>query len=137
MHATTTSADATTTVEADIAAILDRAVAYLEEHGWRQEMLYGYTEDDKRPACAVGALNVAIFGDRVNHILSDDTHTLTQLNAVALAVADWLALDHEDNCCAIDTLIEWNDDYQRTADHVLGTFRAVADEHRHQDGEPV
>jgi hypothetical protein len=126
------------------ADILRGAATYLETHGWTQHVYYapepGYNDGRPcqpfPPACADGALGMATYGyrsfipsdnlgnpafplyrdaaDFLGDYLERTEHTLT----LKLASDDWAVAD----------LFTWNDTDGQTAEHVIATLRAAADD---------
>ncbi|OZF40777.1 hypothetical protein CH296_00535 [Rhodococcus sp. 14-2496-1d] len=90
-----------------ISEILARAADLIEEHGWMQ----GEYVNDKGCLCAVGAIRIAADGKVEGHFPS---------NAATQAID--LMAGHLD----AGSVIEWNDDVDRTQTEVVGALRAAA-----------
>lgn len=106
---------------AQAADILDAAAAHIERVGWLQEDYYehGKPATDCR-VCAMGAINVALFGHPFPP--EDDNAYLTtcELGDTILAHLGVLGLD----------LAAWNDEPHRTQDDVTTAMRETAAELR-------
>lgn len=112
---------------AEVADVLDRAVAHIESVGWFQGDLYDFYTDPRRPSdecrvCAIGALNVALHGTP-RFPLERQPDGLD-----AHDVADIVKRLIDD----ID-LADWNDAQGRTQDEVTALLREAAAELRGGD----
>ena len=92
------------------AEVLRRAADYIEEHGWRQQVL----GCNGGPRCAVGAMCSAVGKSGIP--LSGDCPEM---------FAAWDALQASLDAFSI---AQWNDHRDRTATEVISTLRRVADE---------
>ncbi|MEV5694198.1 DUF6197 family protein [Micromonospora globbae] len=121
------------------AIILRCAARYLELHGWNQGTYYARTEDDNPfpPACVSAALAMATHGHRmpVPHDLRtasaarDYSRALDALTCYLLATApDPVHICNDDDVPTGDPF-EWNDHPDRTAEQVIATLRAAADDY--------
>lgn len=107
-----------------IAAALDAAADHIDKVGWFQGDLYDDYTNPLRPltecrVCAIGALNVALYGTP-RFPAAVDRGALT-----AHDVADFLRSRHGGG-----ELAEWNDAEGRTQAEVTGLLRATAAELR-------
>ncbi|MFZ3592248.1 DUF6197 family protein [Streptomyces sp. BH104] len=99
---------------AQMADVLDKAVAYLDQYGWLQG---DFAQSDKEcPACAVGAINAAMFG--TPHPLAIDG-TWTETDEVAEVVVEQSGIEGFD-------LAAWNDIEGRTKEEVTEALRSTA-----------
>ncbi|MEU2612657.1 hypothetical protein ABZ570_13925 [Micromonospora sp. NPDC007271] len=125
-----------TEVQVTPADHLRMAALYLRRHGWHQGTYYATTDTPTPPACAAGAIAMAVAGRRADqfHGLGFDTEaTFRQTVRVFTAYLD----DHEP-IRAVDEdgfLVDehtypfsWNDDPGRTAEQVITALDAAADE---------
>jgi hypothetical protein len=113
------------------AETLRDAALYLERRGWYRSEFFDFEADPAfPPACAVGAARVALFGEP----LAGLTRVQDQaLNAVLVVLADYLTDPRDDDDLAYlysptNRIGDWNDAYGRTADEVIATLRAAADD---------
>lgn len=115
----------TTAIEptaAEIAEILDKAVAHLERVGLTKGYLYDEAEADKGtsltdcPVCAWGAIMYAVHGEpRPSASATDAAFRLAE--AAGLAVVAHLR---------VQTLVSWNDAKGRQKRQVAKAFRDTA-----------
>ncbi|MET8113724.1 DUF6197 family protein [Streptomyces prasinus] len=105
-----------------VAEILDAAAAHIDRVGWLQEDYYAadLPPTDCR-VCAMGAINVAMFG---HPFPPEDSHAY----AVTCDLGD-LVLEHL-GVLGLD-LAAWNDEPHRTQDDVTGALRETAAQLRH------
>jgi hypothetical protein len=135
-----------TTAGADTPAqVLRDAALYLERHGWTQGDYYALIDSPTRPACALGAICVAVRGTCLGALRAsaDTPEQRTAIRATADFLAHWLA-DHDDkspNCelgdddAILDLVVsDWNDDADRTKADVITTLRRAADDWDHHQG---
>ncbi|SCG80631.1 hypothetical protein GA0070609_6552 [Micromonospora echinaurantiaca] len=120
------------------ADILRCAARYLELRGWTQGVYYAPSQDDNPfpPACVAGAIAVAVYGHRipVPHEHKNPaaargySRTLDALTChLDTAGPDPARPYHEGD---LDTdPFEWNDRPGRTAEQVISTLRAAADDY--------
>jgi hypothetical protein len=111
------------------------AALYLERHGWTQRALYrradGPALDPTPPACAIGALAMAVYGQPL-----DDVHTPDHPEAAFFNYVEGLFEDYLDLGGHITSepphaglgIGEWNDQPGRTAGEVIDLLRTAADE---------
>lgn len=104
------------------------AARYLELHGWTQGVYYRVTHDTLLPpACAAGAIGMAAHGrciflphdEKAKPGVRDYTRALD-------ALSDFLDLNGE---TGYNDPLDWNDDPRRTAEQVIATLRAAADDY--------
>ncbi|WP_433494356.1 DUF6197 family protein [Micromonospora sp. CA-248089] len=107
------------------------AARYLEIHGWIKGTYYSNQGGTFPPACAVGAIGMAAHGRLITipathgsgardctRAIDYLTHYLTDLGIIAYG-DDW-------NTAPTDA-IDWNDRDDQTAERVITTLRAAAD----------
>jgi hypothetical protein len=136
MHPTHTQ-PTVTGVEPTPAQTLRDAALYLERHGWIQGELYGDHIAVIPPACAVGAIRCALFGSPIVTATYEQT---TQADPIVGVLAHHLHDTGNDTPPDTDEwgptpwdspnaiITDWNDASGRTADEVIATLRAVADQ---------
>lgn len=131
----------------DVTDVLDAAADYIESHGWCQGSLFAYTDieinDDGEitrlpAACAVGAIYHQLGGSVLHPSAIDlvpNPPLEGNLHYVVGVIADWLALHLLPDVHDVQALVaNWNDSAERTADQVIKTLRAAADDYRHTHG---
>jgi hypothetical protein len=123
------------------ARILHDAADYLAAHGWIHGGMYDLFDDSATPpACAVGAIRVAVFGCPVHNDLDFDEYLvdrsiLHQAAAVLATQKFLLALlpgerpTHPENS-VMDRIAVWNDTDGRTSVDVIAVLRHAADQWR-------
>jgi hypothetical protein len=122
-------------VEADPtpAEILHAAALYLRRHGWTQGTLYRHNNTAMfPPACADGAICVAVLGRPVNGQF--DPNQLTLVRAAEQTLADHLTEQSEAAGIGTTTapvdpftvITDWNDEGDRTVEHVIAALQAAA-----------
>lgn len=116
---------------AEVADVLDKAIAHIEAVGWHQGYLYdeGQAEDgtpvNECMVCAVGAINTAVYG-RPN---GDPFATDGQVAVVVLAEeALKRHLNRDDDYW--DSVPAWNDYVNMTRQDVVDEIRDTATELR-------
>jgi len=127
MHPTHTPPHAADPTPADI---LRHAALYLQRHGWHQGDMFTNPDLPTPPACAQGAIRMAVCGSPT---IVYTTDTATQVDTALAVLADYLVLhgyldpdDHDEDC---DTLIgDWNDTRDRTLTQVTAALLAAADD---------
>ena len=103
--------------KAVLADVYERAAEYLEKYGWKR----GSAGEEGRPRCFIGATASAIGEIKIDNFIVSDP-----------------VLWHKANCFAAKTLelpshtsiMDWNDDPDRTADEVINTLHALANKLR-------
>lgn len=112
------------------------AARYLELRGWTQGAYYGTENTPFPPACAAGAIGMAAHG-RLNSIPHDGlnrsgardyTRALDALTCYLLDNNPDPVRPYGDDDPSGDPF-EWNDRPGRTAEQVISTLRAAADDH--------
>jgi hypothetical protein len=110
------------------------AALYLERHGWTQRIAYRLANGDNAnptpPACAIGAIGMAVYGQPL-----DDLHTPDHPEAAFFNWVEGLFEDYLDLAGYLTGepphrglgIGEWNDDPRRTADEVIDMLRTAAD----------
>ncbi|OKI42299.1 DUF6197 family protein [Micromonospora sp. CB01531] len=109
------------------------AARYLELHGWTRGVYYRVTHDTPfPPACAAGAIGMAAHGRciwlphdyKAKPGVRDYTRALD-------ALSDFLDVNGD---TGYDDPLDWNDDPWRTAEQVITTLRAAADDYDRTHG---
>lgn len=119
------------------AEVLTRSADYLVAHGWVRNAMYDLCDDSLTPpACAVGAIRVAVFGRPVYNDLDFDEHTpdepIKALAELVLEVEHILLMllpnkpETHPECSVMDRIAVWNDWPGRTADEVILALRHAA-----------
>jgi hypothetical protein len=116
------------------AVILRGAARYLELHGWIQGAYYDATDNPFPAACAAGAIGMAAFGDIQ---LPHDEHTAPgacDYHWTCDVLADYLDRTGHveppaDDDWASPNPFDWNDRPSHTAEQVITTMRAAADDY--------
>lgn len=117
------------------ADILRGAAHYLRSHGWVQGVLYANTTALTPPACALGALGMAAFGEPILVPPPTDRPGWHEHRQAANALHDYLDLPGDGD--AVDfTIGTWNDTPGRTVDQVIAALLATADEWEAQHTPP-
>ncbi|MFI7431866.1 hypothetical protein ACIBPB_33375 [Micromonospora sp. NPDC049836] len=104
------------------------AARYLELHGWTQGVYYRVTHDSPfPPACAAGAIGMAAHG-RCLFVPHDETAKpgVRDYTRALDALSDFLDLSGDTSC---NDPLDWNDHPRRTAEQVIITLRAAADDY--------
>jgi hypothetical protein len=120
------------TEAAEVIETLRRAALYIDAHGWHRGDYFDdvYFDDGHKngpfpPACALGAIGMALAGSRdtvrFEHVLDDDD----TVNQLARAL-DWDAwnLGHK----PAEIIADWNDERAFDAADAADTLRAAADQ---------
>jgi hypothetical protein len=113
--------------------LLRDAALYLRRHGWIQGSYYAHHNTSNPPACVMGALAMAVFGQPF------PTAPYTQPEWADYKAAEDALLTHLDGLyppAGDDTypdpgLGDWNDQPHRTADQVTAALLAAADGYDH------
>ena len=127
---TTTPADA---VDAAVtpADVLRGAARYLQLHGWTQGTYYADQPDDHTPpACAMGALGMAAFGQRFPAPAYERPEWADYKRAEDVLMAH-LGCGYppvSDDDYPEPGVGDWNDQPDRTAEQVITALNAAADE---------
>lgn len=121
------------------ADILRCAARYLELHGWNQGTYYAPTEDNNPfpPACVSAALGMATHGHRMpipNGLKTSSgareySRALDALTCYLLATTPDPVHIVDDEDVPTGDPFEWNDHPGRTAEQVITTLRAAADDY--------
>jgi hypothetical protein len=119
------------------ADILRAAALYLQRHGWYQRDYYARSSTALfPPACATGAIRMAVYGRRICGITDMTTDEYRAVVGALVHLATYLDdtfptagtdLDAELELCAIGVISVWNDATWRTVDEVIGELEAAAD----------
>jgi hypothetical protein len=114
--------------EPTVADTLRHAARYLQRHGWHKGAFYLEPSGAFPPACAAGAIRIAVCGRPVR--LDDDELTLDdrcRIAAAETALADHLGYYpmHEDEAPAV-LIGTWNDEDWRTAADVITELNHAA-----------
>jgi hypothetical protein len=124
------------------ATTLRDAALYLERHGWCQESYFAVTGVPTPPACAMGAISIAVHGyacpDDIYYGRGEDDRTdakSTPLVHEAESVfADYLLRSGEVDPDTDGDLVSvgaWNDEDGRTAAQVITALRKAAYDYEH------
>ncbi|OJF10399.1 DUF6197 family protein [Couchioplanes caeruleus] len=139
------------TVVVTPADILRGAAYYLEEHGWNRRNYYAEGYKPFPPACVAGAIGMAAFGRCVDllYLNTDPRVDREGLRDYQRAVDFFCTYRTDQMQIALDTydpasgdptpewdfdLYAWNDHAGQTAEHVIATLRAAADEYDRTHG---
>jgi hypothetical protein len=144
MHPThnTPTPDTAQPVDITPADVLRGAACYLDLHGWRQGALY---TDDRHTtdtpsitpaACALGAIGMAAFGERIPDN-PDHRPEWRDYKRATNALDDYLALTGAKNSVPVTdddstdsaSVGDWNDAPGRTAAEVIAALNAAADDY--------
>jgi len=119
------------------ADILRYAALYLYRHGWHQGDMFADPDQPTPPACAQGAIRMAVCGSPTVAYTAD---TSLMVDRAIGEFACWLAwndpgyldefkqFDLHDDDTALDQVAgDWNDEPDRTADEVIAALNAAAD----------
>lgn len=105
------------------ADLLRMAALYLVRHGWTQEDYYTVVFDALTPrACVTGALAMATYGTPVDLPYVADRPEQADYRAALTALVEYLDL------AGVGEVFLWNDAPIRTADEVIDTLNAAADQ---------
>ncbi|MEH1056165.1 hypothetical protein V6U89_13235 [Micromonospora sp. CPCC 206171] len=117
------------------ADILRCAARYLEVHGWNQGTYYPPTDDNPfPPACVSAAIGMATHGHRmpVPHEVKNAS-ALREYSRAIDALSDFLSIDEPSSWTSGDgdptCPFTWNDRPAQTAEQVIATLRAAADDY--------
>jgi hypothetical protein len=112
------------------AETLRDAALYLHRHGWHQDDLYAQPGVLTPAACADGAIRCALFGAPLTAIYADQHRQLTRVLGVLAAHIHQFVYDNTERPVDPPHVIvgDWNDEPERTADDVIATMRAAADD---------
>lgn len=122
------------------ADVLRCAAIYIRLHGWYQDQFFGDEWATTRPllttppACAIGAITMAVFGRPACNYSHDNVNWRLYRRATG-AFDDYLTLTYPELLGASDDEDDvgyvrgdcWNDDPGRTADEVTTALDAAAD----------
>jgi hypothetical protein len=124
------------------ATTLRDAALYLERHGWCQESYFATTGVPTPPACAMGAISIAVHGyahaDDIYYGRPDTNPAHPDL-ATVVREAESVMADHlirfgevDSNVGPADFSVEsWNDRDGRTAAQVIAALRKAAYDYEH------
>jgi hypothetical protein len=114
-----------------IAEALRAALAAMNDSGkhWHQGDYVIYLDDDEPSFCAVGAINYVTGGNAENWNDTETRATIVALDGVIKAEVaptrsnpeSWNEFDY-----AIDRVIRWNDDSERTWEEIVAKFNEAA-----------
>ncbi|MBW6436708.1 hypothetical protein KZ829_23480 [Actinoplanes hulinensis] len=125
------AADTTTDVVVTPALTLRGAADYLELRGWTQRYYYGKARPFP-PACATGALGMAADGTVTNHSLWYGPASGGDAHRAWRYLLGYLAEHGETTSFSepgLTSVADWNDQDDQTAENVIATLRAAADEY--------
>jgi hypothetical protein len=122
------------------ADILRGAACYLELHGWIQGDYYAFTaEVPFPPACVTGAIGMSAHGTRIEYPTRCSVSTSRDFRVAFNYLSGYLA---DNGLVEIDATdpeeigsvapFGWNDADDQTAETVIATLRAAADEYDRQ-----
>lgn len=129
MHPTQKPADRLDLSPADV---LRYAALYVQRHGFHQGDMFALQATPTPPACAQGAVKMAICGNPHATYTAAEAALFDQTNRVLAAHLDseylgW-ALDQDGVPAAPHALVaEWNDEDGRTADELVTALTEAAD----------
>jgi hypothetical protein len=120
-----TQQQATTDVAPTPADLLRGAALYLERHGWTRDNYFAHHDRPTPPACVLGALAMAVYGQATDDPYSGVNDLAA--NRMFCRVADYLDC-HVALATAgvLDSVVLWNDDESRTAEQVIAALREAA-----------
>ena len=142
--------DDTSDVVVTPADILRGAARYLEIHGWTQGSFYDLSHNKAAaaarpfpPACVTGAIGMAAHGTRIESPTTCSVATARDFRVAFHYLSGYLT-DHDlifidpDEIDG-DSPFCWNDDADQSAETVIATLRAAADDYdrRHQPVMPA
>jgi hypothetical protein len=114
---------------AEVIDTLRRAALYIDAHGWYRGDYFndgiGHHDDPFPPACALGAIGMALAGSRDTvrfERVFDENDTVNQF----ARVLDWDAWNLGHKPAGI--IADWNDEQALDATDVADTLRAAADQ---------
>lgn len=119
------------------AAILRGAARYLEIHGWHRRDYYANTREPFPAADVAGAIGMAAHGGfhDVPCLNGPNVRDYTLAYAyLTTYLVDQDEIDRDDD--PLSNVNQWNDDSARTAETVIATLRAAADEYDWQHTNP-
>jgi hypothetical protein len=117
-------------VEVTPADALRDAALYLQRHGWTQGELYREGNALTPPACAAGAIRCALLGAPLTAMTSHQRYDVDRALAVLAGHVHDTTDDNPDIPADPPSGIvgDWNDAATRTAQQVIDTLRAAADD---------
>jgi hypothetical protein len=121
------------------ADILRCAAKYLLLHGWHQGDMYAHASQPTPPACALGAIRMAVCGGPDTSYTHDEADLMnTAVCAFAGLLIDWIEPDPDEYRIddPYDVVADWNDERERRADQVTAALHDAANrwEQRHPNG---
>jgi hypothetical protein len=128
MHPTRKTPDPT---EVTPAETLRCAALYLQRHGWIQGGYYRRRDGIAQPpACALGAIGMAVHGQPLVNPLDADLAGWWEINRAYNALNDYLVRFGyvDDNDEYEDVIATWNDETGRLSGSVIATLNLAADE---------
>lgn len=116
------------------ATILRGAAHYLEAHGWTQGDYYADNTSAFPPACADGAIAIAVYGRRHTDPFDAIHPDRIDVNDAVDVLADYLTCtasltDWDTGDLMPIEVPEWNDRDEMTAEQVIATLNAAADDY--------
>lgn len=111
------------------ASILRAAAQYIDRHGWHHGAYYLDPCANNTPACAIGAIRVAVCGHRVilGDVLADDERY--RIAGAEIMFADYLGFyPMNETRSPRVSILDWNDDDWRTGIDVTDAMRRAADD---------
>ncbi len=138
MHPThNPSVDVTAVVDSTPADVLRGAALYLRRHGFHQGDMFASLTTLTPPACAQGAVKMAICGSPHATYTLDQAglfdQTMTVLAEHAGMPYDWDAhrLPDTEPVAPAEWVADWNDDPDRTVEQVITAMTTAADDWDH------
>jgi hypothetical protein len=120
-----------TPAEATPAEILRGAALYLSRHGWHQGDMFAIVAGPTPPACAIGAIRMAVCGGLYEYRGEQGHHVLRTVRVLAgyLLGPALPTPDHHriDLGSADEVVWDWNDEDGRTDTEVITTLTDAAD----------
>jgi hypothetical protein len=111
------------------AQALRQAALYLQRHGWARGVYYLPAPDISfPPACALGALGMAVHGRVLDNPQDPDLPNARSYARAQGVLADHLILVKRIRDLDEDTIGFWNDESARTAEQVIDALNAAADD---------
>ena len=116
-------------VDISPATILRGAAQYLTAHGWTQGAYYADITQPFPAACVTGAIAMAAYGRTTPYPSHTNAPGVRDYRRAVDALADYLDLEgHYDPDSDIVLPFSWNDDPDRTAEQVISTLHAAAEQ---------
>jgi hypothetical protein len=116
------------------AEILRAAAAYLARHGWVQGDMFDDPHTATPAACAYGAIKMATCGGSQTGYTDEQATDCGRALGVLAGHIDvcfhvWGIDEHGQPGDSYQVVADWNDDQDRTAEHVIAALTEAADEY--------